>query len=175
MCPIKKIYAWWLQWQALWKAINWLENIFLHFGEFYVNCMHYWTKKEIVYKNNILLSLLTVIWRAASDMWPMQQRDYLKKIIIPNVCLRICFIQEEQLLSGIDCHPWCCPYPVLKRVPRLHALFLSWREKQMYTFPKLQLENRKGRKGIRICFFSENMWLFIIIVSQKSILCRVLT
>ena len=152
MCPIKKIYAWWLRWQALWKVINWLENIFLYFGEFYINCMHCWTKKEILYKNNILLSLLTVIWRAASDVWPIQQRDYLKKIIIPNVCLQICFIRGEQLLSGIDCHPWCCPYPVLKRAPDYMLGFFHGERSKCTLFQNFSWKIERAGKGLESAF-----------------------
>lgn len=133
--------------ETLWKATRWLENRFFHFGEFYITCMYYWIKKEIILlKNSILFSLFTVIWRVASVLWSVQEADYLKKIIIPNIYLRICFTQEEKLLPGIDCHPCCCPYLVLKRVTRLRALYISHREKQMYTLPKFQLGNRKGRR-----------------------------
>lgn len=82
----------------------------------------------------------------ASYFWPVQKADYLKKIIISNIYLPICSIQGGKKLLPGRLSSLVLSILSAEKGHTLHAVYLSSREKLMYTLPNF-LENRKGRRG----------------------------
>lgn len=75
----------------------------------------------------------------------------------------------EKIYCLGDCHPWCCPYSVLKRVTH-YMLCIFHQERSECTLFQIFWKTERAEEGIRVCTFSKNMWLFIIVASQRSIL-----